>query len=584
VVSRPGARGPHAIAAFAWAALCACEALSPDVVVGERVRPPRPAPEEPTRPHTWEPEDRLPAPVDPTGPQTFDRPVINLRLVNVSQVPRAWVPGREGTVEMVIENDGTDLAPSTSIRLTLRTREPWIDDIEVDTWVTDPVPPGVARTIAAPVVLHDWVPSASFAFEAHIDPDDVVDETVEKDNVWFGHILDVTPVVVSPPRLDFGVAPVGCERTRRLVIENHADERVLVSSLDFETRAAADPFVIEGPRLPRNLAPAGKVGSRAEFQVRFQPTREVERDTRLRIGTSAHYGHPLSVGVSAAGRVAPASSERHRQRAGPRIDYLLVFDRGASMAPEVEELKRSVDRWVAELANSGTQYRIALTLADPEATGGALVGPVVSSEDVAPARDLHALLDRVGLEEGAPGRGLEAARMSLARYPGWLRPDAALMVVFVADRDDAGLRPVSEYVDAIRSRKKDPDAVAANAIVSESIEHCGLPPAQRYLAFVDALQGRIDPICEADVFESLWARPHAGFGLQREFELREPLRPETLAVRIDGQLESPVGPRGRDTWRFDRWTHVVRFAAPEAPPPGSQIDFEYVATCDALAR
>mgnify|MGYP001057869252 CR=1 FL=1 len=134
-------------ALIATALLAACDALSPDVVVGERVPPPAPTSDAPVAAPTWEYADPIPAPVDVPVRMEFRRPDVNLRLLDVEGLPRTWVPGRARRLAVTVLNDGSVRSPSTSIRLSLVTRADWVEDVEVETLILDGIAPGAAALV-----------------------------------------------------------------------------------------------------------------------------------------------------------------------------------------------------------------------------------------------------------------------------------------------------------------------------------------------------------------------------------------------------------------------------------------------------
>lgn len=571
---------PRAALCAAALVLGACDALSPNVVVGERVSPPPPEAESPNRVHVWEPADPLPPPVETTSPVRFDRPQVNLQLDDVTNLPSTWVPGHAQTIALEVSNGGDDRAPSTSIRLRLVTRADWVDDIEVDTLILDALAPHETRLVEAEVILPDWAPSASFAFEAHVDPDDVVVETAETDNVWFGGVIDVSEVVVRPTHIDFGATQLGCAERAELVVQNESRERIILAGVDLDAGPNAEPFRLIGPRLPRTLSPAGEEGSRVELEVEFDPTGIVEAQTRIRVSTSEHRSQPLFVPLAGSGEIAPTTTDRHRQYYGPRVDFLIVVDRGSGMQGEIDELREHVPAWVSTMDGQSMQYQIGVTLSDVEAMGGALLGPVVDSEQIDRAQNLRRVLDSVRIDPEASSEALEAARSSLANHAHWLRPDAGLVVVFLSNRDDESDGPIVDYARAISTTKPSSDRVAANAIILDGSSRCAdYPPAMRFIEFVQALNGRLDPVCDRDAFESLWSLPHRGFGLRRRFDLSRAPQGQTLSARIDGRIEPPVDAYGRDVWTFDRWGRRVTFEPQRVPSPGAVVHFEYVPHC-----
>ncbi len=533
----------------------------------------------PSRPYVWEPSDAVPDLVDHDGPQTFDQPQVNLRVAAVEGVPEIWVPGRRSSIVVTLENDGIHPSPSTSVGLHLVPENPDVPTVEVGRLLLPGLGPRSTFTIEEAIALPPWSPSTTFAFEAHVDPDDVVAETREDDNVWFGRALEVNEVIVQPQFVEFDVVQTGCRETRIVRIENRSEERILLAGVS----VVGDPaYRLSGPLTPRSLSPASDPFgvSKATYQLHLEPDAPGDLGAFLEVRTSEQLDNAVYIPISARAEEQPTHVEPRAQPPGPIVDVLLVVDRSVSMNVELGELDTFLPQWISTLKTTSTQFEIGVISADAGDGRGQLIGSPVSSEAVDPVRDLSEKLDLLATETDFDNTSFEAARLSMLHHRGWLREDAALSIVFLSDRDDQSAEPVGFYAEALRTAKADVRQIVVNAIVLDGSSRClDQPPADRYLEMIGSFNGTTSAICDVDAYQPLWWRPFSSFGLPHEFKLDRTPRPETLTVRVDGVLEPPVDSRGREIWRHDRWSNVVTFSLEDAPRAGSLINFEYVPVC-----
>jgi hypothetical protein len=175
------------------------------------------------------------------------------------------------------------------------------------------------------------------------------------------------------------------------------------------------------------------------------------------------------------------------------VDVLLVVDNSCSMIDEQIKLGSNFAAFIDEFVNAQVDYQIGVTttdMVDPEHRGRLqgdtkLITAEMGFDEASSlfAENVHVCATGSGLE-----KGLDAARAALTEpvisneNAGFLRPNAALAIVFVSDEDDLSIAPVGEYLDFFFGLKGDPpyrarDLVTMSAVVGDLPGGCEQPPA-----------------------------------------------------------------------------------------------------------
>lgn len=296
--------------------------------------------------------------------------------------------------------------------------------------------------------------------------------------------------------------------------------------------------------------------------------------------------------------VAPRVIEPDRrvdlfQQVEARADILWVVDSSASMAEEQEKLAQEFTGFIEFLAASEVDYHVATTAMDLSQTGfgGRIHGPepVITTETLDP---VAAFAGQVAFPATlAAEQGLEAARRALSEpnlsgaNRGFLRPDAALSVIFVSDDEDQSPGSAGFYRRFFLGAKGAGNRalVKVSAIVGPSPDGCLVPgdedllggrarAGERYRDVVEATGGTLGSICDEDFGPAVEALGLGASGLKRIFPLSREPRPETLAVRVD-DLEVPQDAAAGWTWQPE--TRSISFAGSYLPPAGSRIEVAY---------
>jgi hypothetical protein len=297
-----------------------------------------------------------------------------------------------------------------------------------------------------------------------------------------------------------------------------------------------------------------------------------------------------------------------------KVDVLFVVDNTDSMAVEQTRLVEAVPTFVNTALEKNVNLHVAVTTTGiqpaPQANpadncpGGALGGeagrffPADSSFNrilTSGMPDLVAQLQRnvqVGkcaeVEEGfeAMRRALSRPLVNNADDPrtrlprdgnlGFLRDEAALVVLFVSDEDDHSPDAVETYVQWAQQLKgvNQPQRATFYAIAppEDGCDTAG-GAGTRYAEATARTGGEVVSVCAPDYRPLLRAVADKAFSAQTRFPLSDLPTPGTLVVEVDGT-------RVTTGWSYDGATNSVVFS--NVPAPGARISITYRRSCAAL--
>ncbi|MEZ4237619.1 MAG: hypothetical protein R3F59_16025 [Myxococcota bacterium] len=286
-----------------------------------------------------------------------------------------------------------------------------------------------------------------------------------------------------------------------------------------------------------------------------------------------------------------------------QVDILFVVDDSTSMIDEQETLASGFASFASQLESSGTDFHLGVITTsfrydDPDR--GRLLGdpPILTASDDYEAAFTERAI--VGLGGSDKEKGLEAAAfavhpsMTLPGAPneGFVRRDAALLVVAVSDEDDcsdagalegqsptacyeqdSALTPVVELVSSLQALKDDPALVTVGAIVAPKGPTC--PDAyfgSRYIAAALLTGGKSGDICQTDWSGMLEEFGVTATGIRTAFQTTEAAKPETIVVHVD---DVEVAQDEVDGWTYDTSTWFLEFHGAGIPPRGSLVTATY---------
>jgi hypothetical protein len=177
------------------------------------------------------------------------------------------------------------------------------------------------------------------------------------------------------------------------------------------------------------------------------------------------------------------------------VDILWVIDTSGSMYRYDPELMAGIEAMLEALPESG--WRLAMMSNDPTKAAVEAQFPLVPGDDVADALDMYNNMGRGGREEGFDAAYEYIVNNSYAST--WLRPDAALLVVFVSDEEEQSDDHFTNIDDfkSWFSTQRGGSAYAASIVnVAQADSVCDSPPSSidigdRYIEATNYFSGVI---------------------------------------------------------------------------------------------
>ncbi len=251
------------------------------------------------------------------------------------------------------------------------------------------------------------------------------------------------------------------------------------------------------------------------------------------------------------------------------VDILWVIDTSGSMNRYDENLLTGIEAMLNALPPSG--WRLAMTSNDPAKASIEAQFPLVPGDDIADAESMYAAMG-VGHRE----EGFDAAYEYIVNNPyasTWMRPDAALLVVFVSDEEDQSdshFPVVQDFISWYQSQRGGSAFLSSIINVEEVDSVCtwnvnAIDIGHRYMEATNWFGGVVVDICSED-----WSPGVADASNQLDpFESWDlthiPIEP-TIRVFIDGALNWD--------WTYDASTNSVIFTV--TPSGGELVEIGYV--------
>jgi hypothetical protein len=293
------------------------------------------------------------------------------------------------------------------------------------------------------------------------------------------------------------------------------------------------------------------------------------------------------------------------QQDGSKVDVLFVVDNTASMVEEQPRIVAAMPAFADAALGKGVDLHVAVTTtgideasnACPGGASGGEAGRFVPVDNSRPRILTHrtpglasVLQQNVNVGQCAQvEQGFEAVRRALSpplvnnaddvrTSPrndgnlGFLRDEAALVVVFMGDEDDHSPDSVDTYVRFLRTRKGEhqPQRMTIYAIAPTA---SGCPTSggagTRYAEAASRTGGEVLSACAADYAPLLRSVATKAFSAQDRFPLSEPPDAGSIAVRVNGAAVTG--------WTYDGATNSVVFST--APAPGAKVEVYYRRAC-----
>jgi hypothetical protein len=212
------------------------------------------------------------------------------------------------------------------------------------------------------------------------------------------------------------------------------------------------------------------------------------------------------------------------------VDILVVIDNSGSMQGYQLLLGARFTEFISAFVDADVDYHIGVTTTTTEPVGpnescrqedvdqiplpGQLAQNRYITTQSEDAEDIFAELVNVGTCGSGDEKGLEAARLALSpeivagpNY-GFIRPDAALSLIFVSDEQDGSADPVHDYINDLYDVKgqRERGVVNASALVITDIDDCIVQPGgssegTRYVKVAEEMGGITGNLCNVNFVE-----------------------------------------------------------------------------------
>ena len=255
-------------------------------------------------------------------------------------------------------------------------------------------------------------------------------------------------------------------------------------------------------------------------------------------------------------------------RAVDGVDIVWVIDTSGSMSSYQEKLLAGIEHMMNALPESG--WRLVMISTDPEEVVNENQFPLVPGDTIMDAEDMYALM-----QTGPDEEGFDAVIAYMETNPyaaSWMRPDAALLVVFVSDEDDQSdvMSVPSDFVSWYTARRYGNVFLASIVMQEDDVSVCesdyyGSQPGRTYMEATSLLFGTVVDICADDWTPGVMAATSQIEPYERIELSHQPVK-ETIRVFVDGHLYSE--------WYYVESSNTVEFSV--IPPGGSLVEAGYV--------
>lgn len=411
-------------------------------------------------------------------------------------------------------------------------------------------------------------------------------------------------LVPTPRFVDFGIGRRDCPPAPRQVnYINACASPITVSGVRLGAGTTDSEFHIRSSPapLPRTLQPGEAFTTEVEYYAQV---------TGMNLSPlfvdSSDLPEPLLVSLVGESSERVDKTDTFIQQDGAKVDVLFVVDNTASMVEEQPRFINALPAFVSTALDKKVDLHVAVTTTGIKAESNACPGGAQGGEsgrffpvDNSRQRILtHQTPDLASKLQGnaqvgqcaSVEQGFEAVRRALSdplvsgaddpRTPapndgnaGFLRDEAALVVVFVGDEDDHSPDSVDTYVRFLQNKKGEfqPQRMTIYAIApTETACSTAGGVGTRYAEAATRTGGEVVSVCAADYAPLLRNVANKAFSPQDRFPLSELPDPGSVSVRVNG---SPV----TTGWSYDGTTNSVLFTP--GPAPGARVEIAYRRAC-----
>ncbi len=314
-----------------------------------------------------------------------------------------------------------------------------------------------------------------------------------------------------------------------------------------------------------------------------------------------------------------STSDEFQQAPDNSVDILWVIDNSVSMQNEQEAVASGTSDFVENLEKGDMDFHLGVITTDVDdvnPNAGVLLGnpQVLTSTcrddgDPSDCTYVDAFTSRVlqGTDGSDQERGLEAALTALSpplsdtRNSGFLRDDAALVIIILSDENDCSdfgglgpdgsgedcytqnvsLTPVEDIVSRFKDLKEDTSKVSLSGIIGPRVvddTYCEQTyPGTRYYSAIDLLRGVAADICQTDYSTVMDQLGLVASGILTTFQLSKAAVVDSIVVTVtpEGGAAKEVKQDATNGWTYLEDYARIQFNGDAVPERGAFIEVEY---------
>ena len=300
--------------------------------------------------------------------------------------------------------------------------------------------------------------------------------------------------------------------------------------------------------------------------------KEIKYSSVTDVNTYYHDDTAVDPPIDTSPELIPLWVDSFIQPAGANgIDIIWVIDRSGSMHDESTQVLLGIEAMMNALP--ATDWRLLMINVDQTISVNDVTFPLVPGDTLWDATMMYNSMANSRYE-----RGFASALAYIAENPysqTWMRPDAALLIVFVSDENDQSNTefPAPSSFNYWLSGYRQNAFLASIVHLSPSESLCNPSTSmtgQRYIDATDAVMGQVIDICSDDwtagvAASAISIQPHETWDLRKLVAY-----PEYMKIFVDGY----VMPQG--SWHFEPSENRVYFHT--IPAANSLVEIAYYYT------
>lgn len=422
-------------------------------------------------------------------------------------------------------------------------------------------------------------------------------------------------LLLAPRHLDFGASTAGCTSpTRSINIYNPSAVGARLTSVEFESGPNGPYSLPPGFTLPFSIPPGGRLTIHLESTG---PSAGFYNDALEIVGELANAPFAYYVSLNGESTLIGDQEERFEQVINQKVDLLFVIDNSASLGNEQALLAENFPSLVQLARGQGVDYQIAVTTTDTNDESGRLVHPSgtragafsgsaslrIITESTAPSAEAQfrhhaqasALSGGAGADEAGFWATYQATSPALLRghNVGFLRPDAALSVIYLSDEPEQSSRGIGAPFDTVDFYRdallalKGPGAknqVTVSAIAGDHPGGCNgatgaAAAGPRYIQLAVETGGAFSSVCSSNWPDMLRNLSPIALGIRSKFYLEKEPVVSTIEVEVDGVSVPATMANGTVNWTYGFADNSITFSPFAMPNVGAEIMVRSTATC-----